>query len=51
MFSLPENFTSAVSSNATSAISALAPYTELIVGVLLATLVITIIISTLTHHK
>ncbi len=51
MFELPENFTSGVSSNATDAISALAPYTELILGVLLATLVLTVIISTLTHHK
>jgi hypothetical protein len=51
MFSLPDNFTSSIGTNATGVISALSPYTTLILGVLLATLVISIIISTLTHHK
>jgi hypothetical protein len=51
MFELPENFVSDVSANATSAISALGPYTSLILGVLLSVLVISVLISTLTHHK
>jgi hypothetical protein len=51
MFSLPTSFVSDISDNATSAISALAPYTTLIVGVLLAVLVISVIIRTLSSHK
>lgn len=51
MFELPEGFVSDVSSNATSAIASLAPYTELIVGVLLAVLVISVIIRTLSGHR
>jgi len=51
MFSLPSTFVSDVSSNATDAISALSPYTTLIVGVLLAVLVISVIIRTLSGHK
>lgn len=51
MFTLPENFTSSIGTNATGVISALAPYTTLILGVLLATLVITVLIKSLTGHK
>lgn len=51
MFALPENFVSGISTNATSAISALAPYTTLIIGVLLAVLVISVLIGALSHHK
>lgn len=51
MFSLPSDFVSGIGTNATGVLSALAPYTQLIIGVLLATLVITVIISTLTGHK
>jgi hypothetical protein len=51
MFELPTTFTSDISANATDAISALSPYTTLILGVLLAVLVISVIVSTLTHHK
>ena len=51
MFSLPSDFVSSIGTNATGVLSALAPYTTLIIGVLLATLVISVIISTLSHHK
>jgi hypothetical protein len=51
MFSLPTNFVSEITTNATSAISALAPYTTLIIGVLLAVLVISVIVSTLSKHN
>lgn len=51
MFELPENFVSDVGDNATGVISALNPYTTLILGVLLAILVISVLVSTLTHHK
>jgi len=51
MFSLPNDFVSDISSNATQAISALSPYTTLIIGVLLAVLVISVIIRTLSSHK
>lgn len=51
MFSLPSDFVSDISANATSAISALSPYTTLIVGVLLAVLVISIIIRTISGHR
>ena len=51
MFELPEGFTTDIGTNATGVLSALAPYTTLIIGVLLATLVISVIVSTLTHHK
>lgn len=52
MFSLPEDFTTNVGTNATGVIGALAPYTELIIGVLLGALVITLIIGAISgHHK
>jgi hypothetical protein len=51
MFDLPTNFVSGIGTNATGVLASLAPYTELIIGVLLATLVISVIISTLTSHK
>lgn len=47
MFQLPSNFTTNVGTNATSAIGALAPVAELVVGVLLAVLVLSIIINTI----
>jgi len=50
MFSLPTNFVTNITANATEAISALAPYTTLIIGVLLAVLVITVLIRAITHH-
>jgi len=51
MFELPTTFVSDVSANATDAIASLSPYATLIVGVLLAVLVLSVIIGTLTHHK
>ena len=51
MFTLPTDFVSNINSNATGVITALAPYTELIVGVLLAVLVIGYLISAISHHK
>lgn len=51
MFQLPSNFVSDIGTNATATISALNPYTTLILGVLLAVLVISILVSVLTHHK
>ena len=51
MFSLPDSFTSNIGTNATSVIGALSPVTELICGVLLGSLVLTIIINALTNHK
>lgn len=51
MFSLPLDFVSDIGTNATGVISALSPYTTLILGVLLAVLVISVLVSTLTNHK
>lgn len=45
MFELPSGFVSGITSNATSAISALSPVVQLVLGVLLATTVIVIIIK------
>jgi hypothetical protein len=50
MFSLPTDFVSNISSNATSAISSLAPYIELILGVLLAFLIVNYLIRAITHQ-
>lgn len=49
MFSLPDNFVSSVSTNATGAISALSPIATLIIGVLLAVLVLGVIIQAVSH--
>lgn len=51
MFTLPTDFTTGIGTNATGTISALSPVVQLILGVLLGAVVISIIISTLTHHK
>lgn len=51
MFTLPNDFVSQIGTNSTSVISALSPFITLILGVLLAVLVISVLISTLTHHK
>jgi hypothetical protein len=51
MFSLPTNLVANINSNATDVISALAPYLELILGVLLAVLVVGYLISAISHHK
>jgi hypothetical protein len=49
MFSLPENFTTDIGTNATGVISALSPVATLIIGVLLAVLVLSVIISAISH--
>jgi len=51
MFSLPSDFVTNINTNATDVISALAPYTELIIGVLLAVVVLGYLISAIAHHK
>jgi len=51
MFSLPETFVTDITSNATSAISALTPFVTLILGVLLSVVVVSVLIKTLTGHK
>ena len=50
MFELPDNFVDDIGANATGVISALSPYTTLILGVLLAVLVLSVLISAI-HHK
>lgn len=49
MFELPTGFVADISDNTTDVIAALSPVTTLLLGVLLATLVITIIIR--AFHK
>lgn len=44
MPTLPDNFVSSISTNATDMIATLAPFATLVIGVLLAGVVITIII-------
>jgi hypothetical protein len=51
IFALPSDFVANVNTNATDVISSLAPYLELIVGVLLAVLVVGAIINAISHHK
>ena len=51
MFTLPTDFVANVSSNATSVISSLAPYIELVLGVLLAVVVLSYLISAISNHK
>jgi len=51
MFSLPNDFVTNIGTNATGVISALSPVATLVIGVLLATLVLSVIISTISHHK
>lgn len=50
MFTLPTNFVSDIASSTTGVLSSLSGVTTLIIGVLLATLVITLIINALRHH-
>lgn len=51
MFQLPTDFISNINSNATAVLSALGPYIELILGVLLGVLVLGYLISAVSHHK
>jgi hypothetical protein len=51
MFSLPSDFITGIGTNATSVIASLAPYIELVLGVLLAVVVLSYLISAITHHK
>lgn len=48
--SLPDNFASGVASTSNSTIVGLASYSELIIGVLLAVVVIGAIVAMLRHH-
>jgi len=49
MFSLPTDFVTDIGTNATGVISALSPVATLIIGVLLAVLVLSVIISAISH--
>jgi hypothetical protein len=51
MFTLPTDFVTNINANATAVITSLAPYLELIIGVLLAVLVVGYLISAISHHK
>lgn len=51
MFSLPTGFVADINANATDALSALGPYISLIIGVLLAVLVVSYLISSISNHK
>ena len=51
IFALPTDFVANVSSNATDVLGSLSPYIELIIGVLLAVLVISYLISAISTHK
>jgi hypothetical protein len=48
--SLPTDFVTGVASSSTNVIAGLAPYIELVMGVLLAALVVSILIGAI-HHK
>lgn len=50
MFTLPTDFVTNISSNATGVIASLAPYIELVIGVLLAIVVISYLVRAITHH-
>lgn len=50
MFTLPENFITNISSNATGVIASLSPVATLIIGVLLGVLVLRVIISAVSGH-
>lgn len=50
IISLPENFVSNITTNAEGIISDLSPFVTLVIGVLLAVVVISVLISTLTKH-
>lgn len=50
MPTLPSDFTTNVSSNSTTMIANLAPYAELVIGVLLSAVVLTIIIHAIRGH-
>jgi hypothetical protein len=47
MFSLPSDFVTNIASSSTQVIAALSPFVELILGVLLATIVISILVHAL----
>jgi len=51
MFSLPDNFVTNIGTNTTGVLSALSPVATLIISVLLATLVLSVIISAISNHK
>lgn len=51
IISLPESFVSDITTNASDLVSDLNGYTTLVIGVLLATTVISVLIKTLSSHK
>jgi len=51
IFALPSGFIDGINSNATDVIGSLAPYLELVIGVLLAVLVVGYLISAISQHK
>lgn len=50
IINLPNNFVSDITANASTLVNDLSPYTTLVIGVLLAVVVISVLISTLTKH-
>jgi hypothetical protein len=50
IIALPENFVTDISTNATDVVGSLSPFITLVTGVLLATVVITLLINALRHH-
>jgi len=50
MPTLPSDFTTNVSSNSSAMIANLSPYAELVIGVLLAAVVLTVIIRAISGH-
>jgi len=51
MIQLPAGFTTGVASSSTDVIAALGPYIELVLGVLLAAVVITVLIHAISGRK
>ena len=50
IITMPEGFTTDISANATDVIGSLGGFITLVIGVLLATLVISILINSIKHH-
>lgn len=50
LIALPEGFVADITANASDLVSDLSPYITLVIGVLLAVVVISVLISTLTKH-
>jgi hypothetical protein len=51
MIQLPNNFTTDIASSTNSNLSAFSSFATLIIGVLLATIVLTVLIGAVKHHN